>query len=254
MRRGVLRSATESGNTPGGRNDRFPGFDALGELEHWDATTAGVVLARLAPPPDLRFFTPAEEAVGRAVFDLLLDQRDEPRVPILEMVDARIAEASTDGWHHVELPEDGEAFRRSFAALDEDAVQAFGAQFARLEWHDQVDLLQAVKDCSGEWHGMPANYLWDLWTRYACTAFYGHPWAWNEIGFAGPAYPRGYKNLGINAREPFEVTDHADLDPVDRGNEVENARRRHAQARTRQLRSQDEKGPQGVGDKVGHAR
>ena len=47
--------------------------------------------------------------------------------------------------------------------------------------------------------------MWSLWTRYACTAFYSHPWAWNEIGFPGPAYPRGYKNPGVDAREPFEV-------------------------------------------------
>ena len=39
------------------------------------------------------------------------------------------------------------------------------------------------------------------------TAFYSHPWAWNEIGFPGPAYPRGYLNLGINAREHWERPD-----------------------------------------------
>jgi len=49
--------------------------------------------------------------------------------------------------------------------------------------------------------------VWSLWTRYACTAFYSHPRAWDEIGFDGPAYPRGYKNLGIGRREPFEVED-----------------------------------------------
>ena len=47
-----------------------------------------------------------------------------------------------------------------------------------------------------EWHGFDAGHLWSLWTRYACTAFYSHPWAWNEMGFGGPAYPRGYKNIG----------------------------------------------------------
>jgi len=48
-----------------------------------------------------------------------------------------------------------------------------------------------------------------LWTRYACTAFYSSPSAWNEIGFPGPACPRGYKNPGVDAREPFEVRDVA---------------------------------------------
>ncbi|HEV2633587.1 MAG TPA: hypothetical protein VGX23_00480 [Actinocrinis sp.] len=49
--------------------------------------------------------------------------------------------------------------------------------------------------------------MWSLWTRYACTAFYSHPAAWTEMGFPGPAYPRGYKNPGVDGREPFEVRD-----------------------------------------------
>jgi hypothetical protein len=226
----------------------------LGEVGHWDVTTAGVVLDRLAPPPPVRFFLPAEEAVGRALFDQLLDQRDEPRVPILEMVDSRLAEAETDGWHHAELPADGETFRRSFAALDVEATVAFGTGFAQLDWYDQVDLLQRIQRCDGDWHGLHAGYLWDLWTRYACTAFYSHPWAWNEIGFGGPAYPRGYKNIGINAREPWEMRDGSGLDPVGLGKDIEHARDRHAEARSRQLRSDDSDGPVGVGDQLGESQ
>jgi len=63
---------------------------------------------------------------------------------------------------------------------------------------------------SKPWHEMPAGHLWSLWTRYACTAFYSHPYAWNEIGFPGPAYPRGYKHLGVDARDPREVPDRGE--------------------------------------------
>jgi hypothetical protein len=251
MGRGILRRPVESdGTTPGRQQPRFPGFDVLDELDRWDATTAGVVLARLGQPPPIRFFTPDEEAVGRALFDQLLDQRDEPRVPILEMVDARMAEASTDGWHYADMPEDGEAFKASFAALDADAREAFGERFALLDWYDQADLVQTIQEWEGDWHGMSAANVWSLWTRYSSTAFYSHPWAWNEIGFGGPAYPRGYKNLGINALEPFEVADRSDQDPVGVGDEIETARRRHAEARTRELEQADPKGPHGVGDRL----
>ena len=60
---------------------------------------------------------------------------------------------------------------------------------------------------------MPAKHVWSLWTRYACAAFYSHPWAWNEIGFGGPAYPRGYKNIGVDEREPWEVPKRPRVDP-----------------------------------------
>jgi len=60
---------------------------------------------------------------------------------------------------------------------------------------------------SDDWHGMSASRVWSLWTRYACSAFYSHPSAWNEIGFSGPAYLRGYKNIGIDTLEAGEVRD-----------------------------------------------
>ncbi|HVW81389.1 MAG TPA: gluconate 2-dehydrogenase subunit 3 family protein [Mycobacteriales bacterium] len=212
----LLRGPAESaGRVIGGAPVRFPGFDVLGEVEHWDAATAGVVLSRLTQTAALHFFTPAEEAVGRALFDQLLDQRREPRVPVIELIDARLCEGQTDGWHYGDMPEDGDAFRESFAALDADALDRFGDRFAALEWRLQGDLIRAVQQLKDEtWHGLRADRVWSLWTRYACTAFYSHPWAWNEIGFGGPAYPRGYKNIGIDAREPWEVADVVDLDPV----------------------------------------
>jgi len=80
--------------TPSGR---FPGFDVVAQSRHWDPVTKGVVLARLGMPPDIRFFTTAEEAIGTALVDQLLDQHEEPKVPVLPLIDARLAEQQTDG-------------------------------------------------------------------------------------------------------------------------------------------------------------
>ena len=34
--------------------------------------------------------------------------------------------------------------------------------------------------------------------------YYAHPWAWDEIGFGGPAYPRAYMRLENGQPEPWE--------------------------------------------------
>jgi len=196
-----------------GKEIRFPGFDAAAQAPHWDQVTAETVLGRLSPPPPAKFFTAAETACAGALLDHLLAQRGGRKVPVLEMIDARLAAGETDGWRYADMPEDGEAWRASLTALDADAFLRCGTSFAQARATDQMALIQAVQDRgSGDWHGMPAGHVWSLWTRYACTAFYSHPSAWNEIGFPGPAYPRGYKNAGVGKREPFEV---ADADPAD---------------------------------------
>jgi Gluconate 2-dehydrogenase subunit 3 len=208
MSRPVDLPASSGPRTPGGGPERFPGSDVMSQLPHWDPATAAVVEARLGPPPALRFFSPAEEAAATALLDLLLGQDEEPRVPVTVMIDTRLAEAQTDGWRYADMPEDGQAWRDTLASLDTDAEVKYGVRFAECPVTDQRALVQAVQDLgSGDWHGLPASRVWSLWTRYACTAFYAHPWAWNEMGFPGPAYPRGYKNKGVGRREPFEVPD-----------------------------------------------
>ena len=151
----------------------------------------------------------------------------EPRVPVLPLIDERLSNGETDGWHYDDLPEDGQAWRDTLAHLDEDARARHHAGYAELSLAQQARLLQDVADLAasgGSWHGLAAKRVWSLWTR-ACSAFYSHPWAWNEIGFAGPAYPRGYLNPGINAAEKWEVADHDDVDPIPFAQRVERARK-----------------------------
>ena len=206
----------------GAPSGRFPGFSAAAQARHWDPVTAGVVLSRLGRPPDLRFFTPDQQAIATALCDRLLDQASgpggEPAVPVVAMIDARLAEQQTDGWRYADMPEDGQAWRDTLGYLDDDARAKSGCGFAECPAADQRALIQAVQDLgSGMWHGLPASRVWSLWTRYACTSFYSHPRAWDEIGFPGPAYPRGYKNPGVGKREPFEVTDARPGDDPVRG-------------------------------------
>jgi hypothetical protein len=202
--------------------DRFPGFDVLSQAGRWDQVTADAVTARVGPSPVPKFFSGPEEACARALVNLLTGQNgqdDELAVPVLEMVDARLAAGETDGWRYDDMPEDGQAWRETVAYLDADAEAHCGTSFADAPEAGQAALVQAVQDLkSAGWHGLPAAHVWSLWTRYACTAFYSHPAAWAEIGFPGPAYPRGYKNAGVGKLEPFEVPDARPvIDPVRMG-------------------------------------
>ena len=212
--------------TPGG-SAHFPGFDVLDRADSWDRATARVVLARVSPSPVLRFFTDAEAAAAGAVVDRLLAQDAEPKVPVLTLIDARLADRQFDGWRYEDMPDDDDAWGMTMQAVDADAAACQpGHVFADLDRSDQIRLLEQIRtgDC---WHGFPAPRVWNLWMRYACSAFFSHPWAWNEIGFGGPAYPTGYKNLGIDGREAWEVAERDAFDPEPWARRVEQARRRH---------------------------
>lgn len=223
-----FRAPSQREVTPGGKG-RFPGFDVLSEVDRWDDVTAGLVLARLDPPLDLAFFGEHERSIANALFDRLLAQDDEPKIPILPLVDRRLAVGETDGWVYEDMPEDGEAWHMTLSYLERDAFETYGRAFSELEAFEQGALVRKVQEAE-QWHDLRGPHVWSLWTRYACAAFYSHPWAWNEIGFGGPAYPRGYKALGVDKREGWELKDSVDADPVIWAQLRESAEKSHSSA------------------------
>jgi hypothetical protein len=218
------------GVTPGRAVQRFPGYDVVAESGGWDAATRRVVLGRLDEPGELSFFSAKEAVIAGALLDRLLAQDGEPRVPVLGPIDAKLAAGEGAGYRYAEMPEDPAAWRQSLRALDEDARARYGTGFERLTKDRQLRLIEDVRTAEEPWHDLPGQRIFSLWLRYACETFYAHPWAWNEIGFGGPAYPRGYKNLGLDRREPWEVPEHEPADPIPWIERAEKARKRHADA------------------------
>ena len=81
---------------------RYPDFDVLDASDTGDDATRSVVLARLDPPGALRFFTAGEEPTLRAFCDTVLAQ--DPRVPVAEMLDVKLADGRLDGYRYADMP------------------------------------------------------------------------------------------------------------------------------------------------------
>ena len=70
---------------------RFPDYDVLEQAGHWDEVTRRVVLDRVHNVPPFRFFDTGERETLGALCDQLTAQDDEPRVPVMSFVDAKLA-------------------------------------------------------------------------------------------------------------------------------------------------------------------
>jgi hypothetical protein len=196
---------------------RYPDFDVLSQAGHWDEATRRVVMARVDEVPGVRFFTTEEAATIGPLLDLVLAQDREPRVPVLELIDAKLFDGRFDGFQHADMPRDDETWRRVAAGLDATAVQHGFKSFRVAPGRVRKAIVGAFAE--GRLHGrvwdeLPCAKAWSVVMRGALAEFYSHPWAWNEIGFGGPAYPRGYAVLGPGGREPWEGKGADEVDPV----------------------------------------
>jgi hypothetical protein len=195
---------------------RYPDYDVLAETRHWDATTREVVFARLRPPP-VRFFSEAEAATIGAFCDTVTAQESEPRVPVLELVDEKLHEGRLDGFQYDDMPDDRDVWRMVARGLDEAARDAGCDSFAAAPPERRHSLCEAFADGKlrgGAWDELNVSRAWSVVMRGVLQSFYQHPWAWNEIGFGGPAYPRGYAALGADMSEHWEAREDFELDPV----------------------------------------
>jgi hypothetical protein len=212
------------GTTPQGRG-RYPDFDVLSQVDHWDEVTRKVVLDRVERVPPIRFFDAAEAATLGAFCDTVLAQDSEPRVPVLAMVDAKLHANQLDGYRHADMPADGEAWRRVARLLDGEAARrsiAVGPAdrerapaFAVADPGLRAEIVDAFAAGRLDGEGLPVDKAWSVVMRMVLAAFYSHPWAWNEIGFGGPAYPRGFARLGPGEREHWETPPEFAVDPVE---------------------------------------
>ncbi|KWO13146.1 gluconate 2-dehydrogenase [Burkholderia cepacia] len=201
---------------------RYAGYDVLAKRDtpSWNDATRRAIDARLrvedAAPRHL-------DAERFATLDVLCarivpqEPGDAGVVPTAALLDARLAADEGDGYRDARLPPLRAAWQTGLAALDAMAHQAHGRAFASLGANDADVLLHAVqhgeidRSVAPVWGGMdPRTFFAKRVLMDICGAYYSHPFAWNEIGFGGPASPRGYVRMGFNRRDPWEAEARVD--------------------------------------------
>jgi hypothetical protein len=195
---------------------RYPDYDCLEQAGHWDELTRKLLVDRVEQVPELRFFNDAEATTLAAFCDIVLAQNAEPRIPVLAVVDQKLAEGRLDGYQYAGMPDDRETWRLVARGLDERARAGGAESYADAPIDRQQEIMDAFAEgalAGGVWERLDCKRAWSVVMRSVLAAFYSHPWAWNEIGFGGPAYPRGYARLGVGLSEAWEGGEALDVDP-----------------------------------------
>ena len=190
----------------------YPSYDVL---DKWDTPsfngqTRAVVGRRLHAVPGRRFFTSDESRLVDAIVARLIPQPDraEP-VPITPWVDEMLADNKGEGFRHPDMPPMQDAWRKGLAGVDGEAKRRHGVPFVSLATDLQAAVLKAVQNGEVDealWAGVPAKqFFTHLLLKTVVGVYYSHPAAWSEIGFGGPASPRGYVRLAANRRDAWEA-------------------------------------------------
>jgi len=208
---------------------RYPGYNVLDKRDtpSWDEATRTVVDERLATPNDPRFFNAIEWTAVTALCECIMPQApDRPAIPLQALLDAKLFNNEGDGYRNARLLPMRTAWQVGLAALDQESRTRSELPFASFGSVQRVDLLTQMQrgelNCSA-WQGMPSDLFFSKRVLHdICGAYYSHPQSWSEIGFGGPANPRGYVRMYFDRRDPWEA---AEAKPDDEGKAYQENRR-----------------------------
>ena len=193
---------------------RYPGYDVTMKRDtpSWDDVTREVIDERLATPQEPRFFDAVEWIALRALCACIVPQDDEREpAPVPALIDAKLVKDTGDGYRDARLPPMRDAWRIGLAALDAESRARHELPFASIDGNAQHALLRDMQEgrLNGEaWRGMPSATFFSMRLLHdICGAYYGHPRAWSEMGFGGPANPRGYVRMVFGRRDPWDAAE-----------------------------------------------
>jgi len=206
---------------------RYPGFDVTAEKEAWDAHTRKIVMARVERRPEavpeygpeggpereagrrFSFLTP-EEAESLAVIarHLLHEDRDELIGFVVEHFDRTRSGGPGESDRKADCPPAAQLVRQGLAAIDAAAKHRHWRRFVHCRTEQQFEILAGLQlgrlEPIPEWIGIPQEELFKMLLATAVDAYASHPKVWSEMGYAGPAYPRGYYRIERGLRDPWE--------------------------------------------------
>lgn len=201
----------------------YAGYDVLAKWDtpSWDDRTRQVIHKRLVEIPERRFFSESQWRTLEAVVHRLIPQPDRANpIPIVPWIDEKLHHNLRDGFRYDNMPPLRDAWRLGLEGIEQESHRLFGADFVSLPSESQDSVLRVVQAgdvTSDAWKHLPADRFFSIiLLKEVVGEYYAHPLAWNEVGFGGPASPRGYVRLGAHQRDPWEAAAVHEEEP-DRG-------------------------------------
>lgn len=188
----------------------YPDYDVLASIDEWDAHTKELVLKRLGPFPEKRFLEQDELSKLRLIIrHMVYDDRDDIIDWILYYIDRRLDSGIGESHREPTEPPEQVLIREGLKALDKLSLKLYNKNFIDADVKEQYEmlaLLQLKKAADiPEWTTIPQKALFQKLLDLIISSYYSHPKIWSEMGYGGPAYPRGYYRIELSFIDPWEA-------------------------------------------------
>lgn len=192
------------------KHSRYPSYDVWEQHAEWDGHTKKIVGARKSPQVAHQFFTQSESLLLQTIIGVLVDDhRLEVLTFVTQHLDESVASPIGEGQRKTGVPEKKQLYRLGLAGVQAESHARYGTDFPALKLEEQQAVLEAIAAgtiaAPDAWsQAAPVEFFKKL-LHDTVGAYYSHPLVWSDIGYGGPAYPRGYVRVEKGLTDPWEA-------------------------------------------------
>ncbi|MEV3158250.1 gluconate 2-dehydrogenase subunit 3 family protein [Paenibacillus larvae] len=191
-------------------SSHYPNYDVMREQNAWNEHTRKIVSDRLFHTHGYHFLSETEAEQLRAWCSLLMD---DPRTDVIQYVlshiDSTLAQNKGEGQRPAGTLEQRDLIRKGLISVEVACQSLYGQSFYQLSQDKQRSFMEQVVEqripLSGELAGINQKAFFQKLLLLTIESYYSHPKIWSEIGYGGPAYPRGYVRADREHLDPWEA-------------------------------------------------
>jgi len=191
------------------KKTHYPQYHVLEQAEHWDSHTREIVYDRINYTYTPSFLTTDEvELLKQLCMHLIDDKNEEILDYIIRHIDETLSSNIGENQREFGIPKGQELIREGLKFINSTTKHYNYMLFIESNDDAQLAILEQLnkgKLDSTEWTIKLQKALFKKILSLAVDAYYSHPLIWSEIGYGGPAYPRGYVRAEIGNLDPWEA-------------------------------------------------
>jgi hypothetical protein len=190
----------------------YPNFNVMDEEKQWDLHTRKIVGKRTDTQSfySLQYLTEQE---SNTLFELCAILLDDERNPIISFIvhhfDSTLAASIGESQRKDGVPKQTILLREGLALLEKACSDVYGGSFGSLKEETKTEVVNNLMHgnftLKSDQITIPEKDFIHNISSEATAAYYSHPTIWSEIGYAGPAYPRGYVRTELGLTDPWEA-------------------------------------------------
>ncbi|XEC97407.1 gluconate 2-dehydrogenase subunit 3 family protein [Paenibacillus tarimensis] len=189
---------------------RYPSFDVLDEKDAWDDHTQEIVTSRTKASVNYQFLSMTQAEILRCICSLLMyDSSPDVMGYVISHIDQTLLSSPGEGQRKAGVPAAPDLLRQGLKAIEAYSQIKYGAAFTKLKSEEQEQIIREISAAkAGQpelWNEAPQKELFEKLMRLTVESYCSHPRVWSEIGYAGPAYPRGYVRTQLGQLDPWEA-------------------------------------------------